>query len=72
MRPIEYFNRGKRHVKTLVLSEYRLHQQRYHRAHALHMTNHSNGRETELTISEMQFGSRLTPQDFERHYFAQR
>jgi len=62
---IEYYDRKERLLKTLELSDYRLHLDRFWRAHVMQMENHQTGKITVLTFSDFRFQTGLTPRDLD-------
>jgi len=61
---IEYYDRRDAHLKTLLSSDWTLHQDRHWRAGYMDMRNHQTGRRTELNWSAHSFGNGLVPDDF--------
>lgn len=61
---VEYYDRNERLLKTLTLSDYTHHLDRFWRAHRLAMLNNQNGKSTELTWSDYQLKLPLSDQDF--------
>lgn len=62
---IAYYDRKDRHVKTLILAEYRQYPGNYWRAHRLQMTNHLTQKSTALEFSEYRFRTGLGDRDFD-------
>jgi len=62
---IEYYDRRERLRKTLEFEDYRLHLDRFWRAHVLRMKNHQTGKVTVLTFDNFRFKTGLTRQDFD-------
>jgi outer membrane lipoprotein-sorting protein len=63
-RKIEYYNQEDRLLKTLTLSHYKQHSDRYWRPHQLLMVNHQTGRSTKLDVTDLKFRTGLTETDF--------
>ncbi|MCA1336729.1 outer membrane lipoprotein-sorting protein [Pseudooceanicola marinus] len=63
IRQVQYFDRRKAHVKTMVVSGYRQYQGRYWRASQMVMTNHLTGKGTTLTWRDFRFNQGLNPAD---------
>ncbi len=61
---VEYYDAKDRLEKTLLIGDYRLHDERHWRAHRLLMQNHLTRGETELRIESVQFGVGLAEADF--------
>ncbi len=61
---VEYYDKKNRLEKTLVLSDYRLHQDQHWRAHHLLMQNHLTKGQTELHLDSIRFGVGLEEGDF--------
>lgn len=71
VRQVMYFDRRGAHLKTLLLSGYRLYNERWWRASRMEMTNLLTGRGTVLTWAEFRFntgvnGTALTPNALQR------
>lgn len=60
----EYFDRSNSLLKTLVVSDYELLDDKFWRAHLLEMTNHKTGSSTLLKFNDIKFGFGLS----ERHF----
>jgi len=60
----EFYDRKDTHLKTLTLSGYQRHLERYWRAGTMNMVNHQSGKSTELTLSNYVFQVGLTDRDF--------
>ncbi len=63
-RKIEFYDRKDKLLKTLTLTEYKLYQDKYWRAHDLYMENHVTGKSTRLTWEDYAFNTGLTEDDF--------
>lgn len=61
---IEYYDRKDEHLKTLTLSGYSRHLDRYWRATEMTMENHASGKSTVITWSDYRFGNGLEENDF--------
>jgi outer membrane lipoprotein-sorting protein len=64
---IEFFDRVGKHLKTLLLSDYRLYDERFWRALHWEMTNHKTGKITLLDFNSIEFGAGLTERDFDQN-----
>lgn len=64
---VEYYDRKGTRLKTLIISDYHLYIDRFWQAHSLIMTNHQNGKMTELKMSEFEFRTGLREQDFSKN-----
>jgi len=62
---IEYYDRKERLRKTLEFSDYRLHLDRFWRAHVMRMENQQTGKITVLTFGDFKFQTGLTPKDLD-------
>ncbi len=63
-RKIEFYDRKDQLLKTLTMTDYRLYQDTYWRAHDLFMENHQTGKNTRLVWSDFVFQAGLTESDF--------
>jgi outer membrane lipoprotein-sorting protein len=63
-RKVEFYDRGDRHLKTLILDEYRQHGGAYWRAGRLSMSNHLTRKSTTLQFSNIRFRTGLRDADF--------
>ena len=64
VQQVHYFDRGDRHVKTLVANGHRKHLGRYWRASRLQMQNHLTGKRTDLNWSGFKFSNGFSLSDF--------
>ena len=64
---IEFFDRVGKHLKTLLISDYRLYDERFWRALHWEMTNHKTGKITLLDFNNIEFGVGLTERDFDQN-----
>ncbi len=64
LRKIEFYNRRDTLFKTLSLSNYKLYENSYWRAHTLAMVNHQTGKSTDLVYSDFRFKIGLKKRDF--------
>ncbi len=64
IKKIDYYDRSNTLLKTLILNEYNLYDEKYWRASEMLMTNHQNGRDTRLTWSDYRFNTGLDKNDF--------
>jgi hypothetical protein len=63
-RKLEYYDRKNELLKTLSLTDYKLHEDKFWRAHDLYMQNVVTGKSTRLTWEKFEFGTGLTQNDF--------
>ncbi|MDP2123264.1 MAG: outer membrane lipoprotein-sorting protein [Parvibaculum sp.] len=63
-RKLEYYDRKNELLKTLALTDYNLHQEKFWRAHDLYMQNVVTGKSTRLTWESYEFGTGLSQNDF--------
>lgn len=64
---VEYYDRGGALMKTLVSSDFRLFENKYLRPMKMLMTNHINGKSTEMQWASYDFKVRLTPEQMAPH-----
>ncbi len=64
---IEYYDRKKALLKTLVLTDYKEYLDKYWRAHTMEMTNHQTGKSTILKTSDIEFRTGLEERDFNKN-----
>jgi outer membrane lipoprotein-sorting protein len=64
---IDFYDRKDSLRKTLIFSDYKQYQDKYWRAHSMHMTNHQNGKSTLLSWGEYTFGTGLSDKDFKKN-----
>ena len=64
---INFYDRGERLKKTLVLSNYSQYLGKYWRAHTWSMRNHQTGKSTVLTMESWKFGNGFTDKDFNKN-----
>jgi hypothetical protein len=64
---IEFYDRKNALLKTTVFSQYQQYLDQYWRADVQLMSNHVNGKSTELRWQEYQFRTGLTDRDFDRN-----
>jgi len=64
---IEFYDRKKTLMKTLVLKDYSQYLGRFWRAATLDMVNHQTGKSTTLTFSDYRFGVGLAERDFNQN-----
>ena len=62
---VEYYDRGNALLKTLVSSNFKLHDERYWRPMKMVMTNHRTGKSTVMVWASYDFASKLTKNDME-------
>jgi len=63
----DFYDRGGRHKKTLMLSEYQQHLDKFWRAEMWNMQNHQTGKSTLLTMKEWKFRNGFSEQDFNKN-----
>ncbi|MGI3163236.1 outer membrane lipoprotein-sorting protein [Pseudooceanicola sp. 200-1SW] len=63
IQKVEYYDRRKAHLKTMIATGYRQYQGRYWRAQKMTMTNHLTGKGTTLTWEGFRFNQGLNPND---------
>ena len=63
---IQYFDRRDKHLKTMVVEDYRKYLERYWRGGKISMTNHLTGKSTVLHWKDYKFGADLDLGDFTR------
>lgn len=54
-RKVEYYDRKKSLLKTLIFSDYKKYEDKFWRAHKMHMKNHQTKKETELVFNNYKF-----------------
>lgn len=64
VRKVEFYDRKKDLLKTMVLDAYRNYEGGYWRAHELAMVNHITGKSTDLRYSDYTFGQEVDEADF--------
>jgi len=64
---VEFYDRKKSLLKTLVLSDYRRHLDKYWRASTMNMVNHQTGKSTTLNFDDYEFRTGLDQKDFTRN-----
>lgn len=57
---IEYYDRKKTLLKTLIFSDYKQYKDKFWRAHTMNMVNHQTGKSTDLTFSDYTIDAGLT------------
>lgn len=67
VQKIDFYDRADRHLKTMLPSEYTLHDERFWRPHRMEMTNHRTGKTTLLHYNNIEFGVGLTERDFDQN-----
>jgi outer membrane lipoprotein-sorting protein len=67
VQKVEYFDRKGGHLKTLLLSDYRLFDERFWRAFDWEMSNHKTGKTTLLNFNTIELGVGLTERDFDKN-----
>jgi outer membrane lipoprotein-sorting protein len=66
-RKIEYYDRKKSHLKTLMFSDYNRYIDRFWRAGKMVMVNHQSGKSTELFWNNYRFQAGLKARDFSKN-----
>ena len=61
---IEFYDRKKSHLKTLLLTKFKLYLDKYWRANELYMENHQSGKSTRLVYDSYEFRVGLKESDF--------
>jgi outer membrane lipoprotein-sorting protein len=64
---VEFYDRKKSHLKTLVASDFKLYNNKFWRSHQATMTNHLTGKSTEIITSNLRFNTGLTNRDFNKN-----
>ena len=64
---IEFFDRGERLKKTLIISEYNQYLDKYWRGNSWHMVNHQTGKSTLLQFKDWTFNNGFTDKDFSKN-----
>lgn len=68
---IDFYDRGKSLIKTLVYSDYKLHLKKYWRANHWFMSNHKTNKKTKLLFDEWVFRNGYTDNDFTKTRLSQ-
>ena len=66
VRKIHFFDRKNAHLKTLTLTRFEKHLDRYWQAGVMTMVNHLTGKSTVLTWSDFKYRTKLNERDFTR------
>ncbi len=61
---VHYFDRRDKHIKTMVVEDYKQYLDRFWRGSEITMTNHRSGKSTVLLWSDYEFGTDLDTGDF--------
>ena len=64
---IEFYDRNGKHLKTLLMDDYRLFEERFWRPMHWQMSNHKTGKVTELDYDSIEFGMGFTARDFDQN-----
>ena len=64
MHKIEYYDRKKSHLKTLIAKNYKKYLNKYWRSHFQEVKNHQTGKSTRLKIKKIEFRQGLSKRDF--------
>ena len=64
MWKVDYYDRKDSRLKTLTLANYEQYLDRYWQAGGLTMVNHLTGKSTELTWSDLQYGTEIDEAEF--------
>ena len=67
---VESYDRKQAKLKTLILTDYQLHLNKFWRANSWLMVNHITGKSTELQFSNWRFKNGYTDQDFTKNSLA--
>jgi outer membrane lipoprotein-sorting protein len=65
VRKVDYYDRKNALLKTLLMTQYRLYNEKYWRAHDLYMVNQNNKKTTRLTWEDYAFGNGFDERDFD-------
>ena len=65
-RQIEYFDRRKAPLKTLVLEDFHLYKDKYWRPHLSEMINLQTGKSTKLITNKLEFDTGVKESDFDK------
>lgn len=64
---VEFYDKFKKHRKTLSLSDYQQYEEKFWRPKTQKMTNHMNGKSTDIYMNNIQFKTGLSDADFNRN-----
>ena len=67
LRKVEFYDRKDVLLKTLTMTKFSLHKDKYWRPMELHMVNHQSGKSTLLSWHEYHIGSDLNEKDFNKN-----
>ena len=67
LRKVEFYDRKNELLKTLTMSNFTLHKDKYWRPGELHMVNHQSGKSTELSWDAYEIGVNLDENDFNKN-----
>ncbi|WP_111976781.1 outer membrane lipoprotein-sorting protein [Algibacillus agarilyticus] len=67
VQKVDYFDRKKSLLKTLISSDFKLYKKKYWRPLTMTVTNHQTGKSTVLKTSEIKFDVGLTDKDFNKN-----
>lgn len=67
VRKVDYYDRKDALLKILVLSDYRLYDDKHWRSHDLYMVNQNNGKTTRLSWTDFKFKAGLDASDFDKN-----
>ncbi|MEL6678600.1 MAG: outer membrane lipoprotein-sorting protein [Pseudomonadota bacterium] len=67
LRPLQtaFFDRRGKHFKTMTFDAYEVYEGRFWRAHAVEMSNLTNGKVTRMDFTDFRFGIGLSPREFD-------
>ena len=66
VQKVDYYDRKKSLLKTLVFKNYRQYENKFWRADIYEMVNHQTGKKTILEFEDWTFSNNLTPKDFNK------
>lgn len=67
VRKVDYYDRKDALLKILILSDYRLYEDKHWRAHDLYMVNQNNAKTTRLSWTDFKFKSGFDASDFDKN-----
>lgn len=67
VRKVDYYDRKNALLKILIMSDYRLYEDKHWRAHDLYMVNQNNQKTTRLTWTDFKFKSGFDASDFDKN-----
>ncbi|NNC55780.1 MAG: outer membrane lipoprotein-sorting protein, partial [Pseudomonadales bacterium] len=66
-RKIDFFDRTGKALKTLTLEQFKLHNERFWRAHSWNMVNHLTGKSTLIETEKLALDIGLSDRDFDKN-----